>query len=98
MDISQNDDRIVSDENSIPTEANSFRPDLIYFKDGLEYGTAECGKSDDATAKKKIIETQLHIPKIMKVMSHRIVKKCKNYKFLARKIRVVALSQFGGFT
>ncbi|KAI7856382.1 hypothetical protein BDC45DRAFT_67160 [Circinella umbellata] len=95
MDISQNEDRMVSGENSIPTKANSFRPDLIYFKDGLEYGTAECGKSGDATAKKKIIETQLHIPKIMKAMFHRIIKKCKNNKSLARKIRVVALSQFG---
>ncbi|KAI7856377.1 hypothetical protein BDC45DRAFT_567412 [Circinella umbellata] len=64
MDISQNEDRIVSDENSIPTKSN-------YFKDGLEYGTAECGKTEDALAKKNSVETRLHIPKIMKAMFHR---------------------------
>ncbi|KAG2218581.1 hypothetical protein INT45_014170 [Circinella minor] len=98
MNISQNEDRVVSGENSIPTKANSFRPDLIYSKDGLEYGTAECGKSEDATAKKKIIETQLHISKIMKAMFHRLLEKCKNNKTLARKIQVVAFSQLGRFT
>ncbi|KAI7856383.1 hypothetical protein BDC45DRAFT_567419 [Circinella umbellata] len=64
MDISQNEDRIVSYENSIPTKSN-------YFKDGLEYGTAECGKTEDALAKKNSVETRLHIPKIMKAMFHR---------------------------
>ena len=98
MDLSQNEDRAVSEENSIPERANSFQPDLIYFKDGLEYGTAECGTCDYVTAKKKVVETQLHTPKIMKSMFNRLVKKCKNNKSIARKIRVVAFSQFGEFT
>ena len=74
----------------------NIRPDLVLFRDGVEYGTAECGKGGDGCiGKKEIIETTLRCPKIMKSMLLHVGSKCDNDENVYRSMRIICFGQFG---
>ncbi|KAG2219948.1 hypothetical protein INT45_010462 [Circinella minor] len=70
----------------------SVRPDLVLYCDGTENGAGECGK--EGNAKKGLVETSLHCPKVMKSTFLCVSNKCDNEKDLIRTIRIVCFAQF----
>ncbi|KAF7721947.1 hypothetical protein EC973_003908 [Apophysomyces ossiformis] len=68
--------------------------DLVLFKDGVEFGLAECGKQEEAAiGKKEIVESQLLCPKTMKDMFVRAAAKGNNDESTIRGLRIVGLHQ-----
>ncbi|KAG2213799.1 hypothetical protein INT45_009418 [Circinella minor] len=62
-----NNERRVDGKTPISDQVKSSRPDLLLTKDNVEFGVGECGKIDlGGIGKKEILETQLHLPKLMK--------------------------------
>ena len=93
--IVDNKDRVVSGIAPLPHKISSIRPDLVLFRDGSEYGAAECGKDDECgIGRKEIIETGLHSHKVMKSMFLHLADKCDNQQELLRSLRVVFFGQF----
>lgn len=91
-----NEKRAVTGMAAISAKTPSIRPDLVLFKNGVEYGVAECGKGgDEEIGKKEIVETSLHCPKVMKSMLLHAVSKCDNDEEVTRALQVVGFSQFG---
>ena len=92
-----NRERSVTGKTGIAARSSSIRPDLVLYKNGIEYGVAECGKGDDkeATGKKEIVETSLHCPKIMKSMFLHTASKCDNDKDVTRALRIIGFTHFG---
>ncbi|KAI9246907.1 hypothetical protein BDA99DRAFT_526464 [Phascolomyces articulosus] len=81
--------------SAIPSKLRSIRPDLVLFRNGLEYGVGECGKGEDGEiSKKEIVETGLHCPKMMKSMLLYSGAKCDNDEKVLRALRVVSFCQF----
>ncbi|KAI8147539.1 hypothetical protein BJV82DRAFT_664771 [Fennellomyces sp. T-0311] len=92
--VRENSDRAATGQSSVEQKQQSVRPDLILFRNGVEFGTAECGKADDdGVWKKEIVEWQLHNPKVMKDMFLRAVSRVDNDLAIVRKLRIIGLNQ-----
>ncbi|KAI7860796.1 hypothetical protein BDC45DRAFT_5444 [Circinella umbellata] len=95
--IVDNQERAITGLTGVRAKICSIRPDLVLFKNGVEYGVAECGKTDDDAEginKKEIVETNLHCPKIMKSMFHHASSRCDNDKDIMRALRVICYCNF----
>ncbi|KAG2217847.1 hypothetical protein INT45_008144 [Circinella minor] len=90
-----NEDRAVTGMAAIAAKVPSIRPDLVLFKNRLEYRVAECGKGgDEEIEKKEIVETNLHYPKVMKSMFLHTASKCDNNEDVTRRLQIIGFSQF----
>ncbi|KAI7857712.1 hypothetical protein BDC45DRAFT_566159 [Circinella umbellata] len=90
-----NEDRAVTGMAAIAAKVTSIRPDLVLYKNGFEYGVAECGKGDDeGIGKKEVEETNLHCPKVMKSMFLHTTSKCDNNEDVTRKLQIIGFSHF----
>ncbi|KAI7858204.1 hypothetical protein BDC45DRAFT_531963 [Circinella umbellata] len=88
-----NNERRVDGKTLISDQVKSSRPDLLLTKDNVEFRVGECGKIDlGAIGKNEILETQLHLPKLMKDVFTRAVSKAGNDVEFARKFQVVGFS------
>ena len=88
-----NNERRVDGKTLISDQVKSSQPDLLLTKDNVEFGVGECGKIDlGSIGKKEILETQLHLPKLMKDVFTRAVSKAGNDVEFARKFQVVGFS------
>ena len=93
--VDDNRDRGVIGFGPVDMQQTSFRPDLILFRNGVEYGAAECGKADTAgIGKKEVIESQLHCPKVLKSMMNLAASKVENDEKTLRSIRIIGFIQF----
>ncbi|KAG2220827.1 hypothetical protein INT45_004488 [Circinella minor] len=90
-----NQERSVTGMTAIAAKSPSIRPDLVLYKNGVEYRVAECGKGDnEGTGKKEIVETNLHCPKVMKSMLLHAASKCDNDKGVTRALRIIGFTHF----
>ena len=95
----ENIKRGVTGTSCIEGKQLAVRPDLIFYRNGVEYGAGEVGKEDLAgVGKKELIETQLHCPKVLKDMMNLAATKCGNKESLLRSLRLVAYNQTRKYT
>lgn len=85
-------DRAVTGLYPVADKITSVRPDIVLYLGGTEYGAGECGKG--GSAKKVLVETSLHCPKVMRSMFLCASDKCDNEKDLIRTIRIACFAQF----
>ena len=91
-----NSNRIVNGKTTNETKKSASRPDLVLIKNGTEYGSSEVGKGEDAvTAKKELVETQLHGPKLMKDIFLRAAKEADNNISVTRALRTISFYRTG---
>ncbi|KAI7856070.1 hypothetical protein BDC45DRAFT_533956 [Circinella umbellata] len=89
-----NNERCVDGLMPISEQAKSVRPDLVLYKEDVEYGLGEAGKHDlSGIGKKEIVETQLHSPKLLKDMFLRAAAKVGNDEGFVRKFKTVCFNQ-----
>ncbi|KAI8146932.1 hypothetical protein BJV82DRAFT_575716 [Fennellomyces sp. T-0311] len=91
-----NRDKTLTGMAPINAQQPSFRHDLLLFKNGVEFGTAECGKDDGSNgiSQKELVETQLHCPKLLKSMLLQVSAKCNNRTSAVRKLKAIGFAQF----
>ncbi|KAG2226969.1 hypothetical protein INT45_006376 [Circinella minor] len=95
--IVDNQERAITGLTAVGAKICSIRPDLVLFKNGVEYGVAECGKTDgdvEGISKKEIVETSLHCPKITKSMFHHASSRCDNDKKIMWALRIICYCNF----
>ncbi|KAI7848372.1 hypothetical protein BDC45DRAFT_574951 [Circinella umbellata] len=79
----------------IESKATTARPDLTLYRFAMEFRAAECGKEDDVgIGKKKIVESNLHCPKILKAVLVFIGKKCDNNLMVLQSSKIIGFTQF----
>ncbi|KAI8139545.1 hypothetical protein BJV82DRAFT_246503 [Fennellomyces sp. T-0311] len=92
--VRQNMNRGVTGSGSLDAEQLSVGPDLIFFRNDVEYGVGEVGKEEVVgVSQKELIGTQLHCPKVLKDMLNMMAKKCNNKESIIRSLRAVAYNQ-----
>ena len=75
-----NAERSIRGEKPVDEQQRSVRPDFLLIKDGVEIAVGECGKEDlGGIGKKEIVERNLHVPKIMKDLFIRALRKGRNH-------------------
>ncbi|KAI9485155.1 hypothetical protein BDB00DRAFT_792336 [Zychaea mexicana] len=94
--VSDNSDRGINGKAAIDFKRSSARPDLVLYRNGIEYGAAEGGNiNDDGMSKIEIVESHLHCPKVLKnMLDHAAAKAGENNEQLVRPLRVIGFYQF----
>ncbi|KAI9263328.1 hypothetical protein BDA99DRAFT_537338 [Phascolomyces articulosus] len=87
----RNSTRSITGKEQVDIKRNASCPDLLTIKNNLEYACSEAGKSNDVVATKKelIIETGVHVPKLLKDLFNKISKDVDNDIHGVRSLKAV---------
>ncbi|KAI9024354.1 hypothetical protein CLU79DRAFT_102917 [Phycomyces nitens] len=89
-----NGNRRVTGIESLVPKSFSTKPDLILYREDIEYGCSEVGKNDDGgVGEKEIVESALKCPKTMKDMLLRAASKIGNATNKTRQLQIVGFHQ-----
>ncbi|KAL0086166.1 hypothetical protein F4703DRAFT_1578780 [Phycomyces blakesleeanus] len=92
--VRMNEKRRVTGRDPLVPKSFSTKPDLVLYKEDVEYGCSEVGKNDDGgVGEKEIVETALKCPKTMKDMLLRAASKVGNATNKTRQLQIVGFHQ-----